>query len=428
MKEISFKKNLLKKLKSKKVIIISLMIIVVISLYYRHTIIQQKNIPIVKTVPVRYGDIITSLSVEGVIVPGEKAIIQAKVTRTIEEILIQDGELVNKGDILIKLDQSYDKLQLHQAQAQLAHAKANKSQLYNGDVARAREQARINLKEAQIALNEAKRNYDDAKFLYQVEAISKHQFELAQLQLNKAKIAYESAQKQVAISQNLVTQFEVQAANEQIKQAAENLKEAEKSFQETIITAPIAGKVIFEHPELLQKDIIIQAGTHLMTIIDTDKLQVKAYIEEENINAIKIGQPVKITGPSLPFPLTGKISKISSEAQVEKYFTQIPIYISLEGNIPELKVGTSVDVEIITNYKTNTLIVPQNTIQHLNGEPIAYVIEKHSPPVAYQRILRTGLQNEYSVEILSGLKENEKVAIITNTNLQHGMRVKLEGE
>lgn len=153
---------------------------------YRHT-------PVVKTLLAQRGDLIQSVSASGVVVAKDPVMVEAKVSGKIKEVVVEDGQEVKKGDLLIEIEEEQLNKQIDAAKAQLATAKANLSRLQGGSSQQGIESSKLNLSQAKIALEEAERNLKSTKMLYDAKAIAKEQLNLAEAQVEKAKLSHENA-------------------------------------------------------------------------------------------------------------------------------------------------------------------------------------------------------------------------------------------
>lgn len=399
----------------------------------------SKNIPKVKTVPVRRGALITSISTNGVIIPEEQEFVTSKVVGVIKEVYVNDGEDVEEACLLIELDDESIKMQIKQAETALKTAEASYSKLKNGPNASAKEQAKANLSQAKIGLKEAERNLKSLKMLYNAKAVSKEQIDLAKGQLERAKIACSSAKTQLNLARDSVTREDKEVAELQIEQAEKAKELAEEQLEEIKIYAPISGKVSFSTSAIsaitssssssssLQEGQPVTPGIPLLTITNMEKLQVKAYVDEINIKEVYVGQICEVTGDAIQGKtLPGRIAKISSNTVIQEGITAVEVIITLDNIDKGLKVGNTVDVEIITNYKTNAHLIPNQAVINQGEDKYVYVVKKQSPPRAEQRKIETGLSSETDTEILSGISENEEVILTGIEKLKNGIRVKIE--
>jgi multidrug resistance efflux pump len=232
-------------LKNKKIIFIIIPIsLFTIILYTRHLIISHSNIPVVDVVYCAKGDIENTLSASGYITAEKKVVVQPKVSGEIQEIYVEDGEKVKKGDKLIRLSQDEIEARIKQAESQLKSAKANLFSLHNESM---EEQAKANLQTAKSNLQKAEKDLKSYDVLYKEKVISKEQYDNIVYQYNQAKIAYNSAKKQYELVKNNPTPHQRKIAEAQIEQAEIQLKYLREQLKETTIFSPMDGVVVFNN-------------------------------------------------------------------------------------------------------------------------------------------------------------------------------------
>lgn len=397
---------------------------------------NYKNIPAVKTIiPVR-TTLLSSVETSGTVFAKESIPVSAKVSGRIKEIYIKDNEYVEKGKLLLEIDDEQLQSQILQAETQVLTAKSSLSRLKGTTRDSTIESANSNLAQAEIALTEAERNLKSMKKLFEAGAIAKEQLLQAENQYNKAKIAYNSAKKQLSYAKNQVNKEEIRSAELQLQQAEKNLANLKQQLKELKIYSPISGRISFAgslgplssyQKTNLEKGAIVSSGQILFTITNTDKLQVKAYVDEISIKDIKIGDICEITGEQIEGEkLRGYVSEISGSTVEQGGLNTVEVTINLQDRCENLRIGSLVDVEIITNLKRNALTIPNKAVINKGGENYCYVVERHSKPKAHLRKIKLGMQDGELVEILEGIKEGEQIIITNLEKIKDGKLVRVE--
>lgn len=360
---------------------------------------KQGNIPYIKTTYIARGALINSISAEGVVIAKEQTVVSSKIGGIIKEIYVKDGDFVEKDELLLLLEDT---------QIQ--------NQILNQDTALSL--TRGNLQNAKIARGEAEKNLNTAEELFLAKAVAKEYVEIAKAQYQKAKIAYDTAYLQT-------------------KQAEANLSLTREQTQNTKIGAPAGGRISFQQSQILglpatsgnlQVGNYIPPNTQLFTITDTSKLQIKGYVDEVNIKNVVIGQSAEVSSEMYPekiFP--GYVVKIGSTIVPQAGLPMVEVIINLQGEKDEqrdLKIGSNTDVEIITEYKKNAVLIPQSAIFEKDGEKYVYVVERKGESKVRLRGVTTGITSEDNVEILAGVKEGEEVVFGDIGTLKDGIKVK----
>ncbi len=291
-------------------------------------------------------------------VSGTIVTVGAKIPGRVSEVLVKEGDTVQAGQIIARIDARDAAAQRAQAEAAVAAAKAHYDELVNGNRPQEINQARAGVEQAQAASDQARANLEHATLnfqrmekLYQEGAVSVAQRDSAETDyrvaleaLNASQQAQHAAREKLELTITGSREEAVRAAAAQVKQAEASLEAAKLTFGETTITAPISGAVA-------QKSVnageVVIAGQPLFSITNLQDVWVNARIEETKIGKLRVGQLVDYTIDGYPDRrFTGKIYDIGTAANsvfaliptenssnnFTKVTQRIPIKISLPEN------------------------------------------------------------------------------------------------
>lgn len=179
------------------------------------------------------------------------------------------------------------------------------------------------------------------------------------------------------------------------------------------ITAPLDGIVLREDAEVGE---IAEPGQILFRVGVPKPLRVRAEVNEEDIPRVKIGQKVLFRTDAFPdHDLNGTVAEITPMGDpIAKTYR---IFIALPHDTP-LKPGMSVEANIIIRENTNVLLVPKAA---LRGDAVFVVDDNH----VSRHAVKIGLRGTRAFEVLSGLKEGERVALSPDIALHNGQRVRI---
>lgn len=266
--------------------------------------------------------------------------VSTKITSYIKEIRFQEHQTVHKGDTLVVLENDEYKIQVENALAALADAKAGNS-VVRTEVEIARNSQNIadaNIEELKTRLENAEVNYKRFKDLMDKDAIAVYQFEQVKTEYESLKAKYKalSAQK---ISSHLTTQETSRKTgiNEAaILRAKASLDLAKLNLSYTVIVAPydgILGRVSLEEGQL------VQSGQQLFYIVRDQQKWVTANYTENQMKQIALGKKVRLSVDAIPHVVfVGEIKAIS-EATGSKY-SSIPVdnstgnFVKVQQRIP----------------------------------------------------------------------------------------------
>lgn len=280
--------------------------------------------------------------------------VSTKVTGYIKDIRFQEHQTVHKGDTLVILENDEYKIQVENALAALADAKAGNSVVQTEvEIARNSQNiAEANIEELKTRLENAEVNYKRFKDLMDKDAIAVYQFEQVKTDYESLKAKYKALSAQ-RVSSHLTTQetSRKRGINEAaILRARAALDLAKLNLSYTVVVAPydgILGRVTLEEGQL------VQAGQQLFNIVRDQQKWVTANYTENQMKQIALGKKVKLSVDAVPnVVFTGEIKAIS-EATGSKY-SSIPVDNST-GNFVKVQQRIPVRIEFSKDNKVEDL-------------------------------------------------------------------------
>ena len=374
--------------------------------------------------------IVETVSATGKIQPEIQVKISSEVSGEITALAVKEGQVVKKGDLLVKINPDLYTSGLNRSQSNLSSTKSG-------------------LNQAAASFKEAKTSYERSKTLFDKGIISRSDFDKAIASFEVAK-----AVKQTAY-------YNVQSANATVSEARDNLGR-------TTIYAPANGTISGLTVELGERVVGTQqmTGTPMMTVANLDNMEVEVDVNENDIVKISIGDLAKVQVDAfLKKEFQGQVTSISNSAtatltadQVTNFKVKVRIlkasYVDLTAGKPAsyspFRPGMTATVDIITKTKTKVVGVPISSVV-IKSDTTAVKItdikddeeEKLKPKSdkkyecvfvkvgdkAKIRIIKTGIQDDANIEVQEGLKPGETVITGPYTtvtkDLQSGDRVKV---
>lgn len=232
-------------------------------------------------------------------------------------------------------------------------------------------------------------------------------------QLEQAKRNLERERK--LLSQKAATREGVRALQEGVDIAQAAYTEALTFQQYTRIKAPINGRVTRKH---VNEGDLATPGKPLLNIEDNNHLQVITDIPERYIFEVRQGDKLKIDVPSADMTITGTVAEVAPSADPQT--RTAPVKLDIEAH-PQLYGGQFVRV-VLNTQVAHTLTVPQSALVPFGQMERVFVVDAD---IAELRLVRSGENYGDSIEILSGLKEGERVVIEGQETLRDGQPVVL---
>lgn len=259
-------------------------------------------------------------------VEGEEYRVVAETAGKIKEIMVKEGEGVQKGQLIAQLDDSAARLQLALAQANLAAAQARAGDVKAGNRPQQIAQARAQVRALQASLQGAQENWRRAKSQRQdVEELvasggaTADQLEAAKAAEASARAAVESlkaqieaAQQQVRLLEAGATDYALSAQEAQVEAALRQEDLASLQVEKAKVTAPASGIV---QSILLKIGELANPGSTIVTLVDPAQLYVNIFVPQSQLDQVKIGQKVRVTAESGELKGEGTIVYISPQGE-----------------------------------------------------------------------------------------------------------------
>ena len=181
----------------------------------------------------------------------------------------------------------------------------------------------------------------------------------------------------------------------------------QKVYKETAVVAPMAGQVIVRS---------VDPGKTVTTsdslFVLSDRLLVKAYVDETDIGRVKVGQKALIGLDAYPeIKVNGVVGHIYYESHLQNNVNIYNVDV-LPESIPDVfRSGMSANIEIIVEEKNNALLLPAAAVQSRNGKTVVLQHRRSKPGEVRFKSVKTGLQDEAHIEILEGLTDNDVVLL-----------------
>jgi HlyD family secretion protein len=367
--------------------------------------------PAVVVDQVKRGNLVETVVASGHVETPFRVEIGSQITGTVEEVLVQEGERVSKGQPLISLEARELKATVVQAQGAVAQAEARMRQLDELTLPSAREA----LTQAQANLLNAQHTFDRTSQLTQNGFATRAALDDAQKTLDVARTQVRTAEFQVYTASPGGSDYVM--AQTLLNQAHANLETAESRLGYATISAPRDGVLITRNVE---RGAVVQPGKALLILAPTGEMQLVLQIDERNLGKLALGQKALASADAYPDQkFAAVVSYINpgiditrASVEVKLTVTDPPVYLRQD-------MTASVDIEVAA--KDRTLVLPVRSVHDvLSGQPWVLGINGGR---AVKRPVRLGLRGNSNIEILEGVAEGE-VAIPLNSGVLTGQHVR----
>jgi len=343
------------------------------------------------------GDLRRDVSVQGRVVAALHPTLVAPAQGTVS-MTAKAGQVVRKGEILAVIDSPEVRSALEQAKAQLLSLQSDTERekiAGRQSAARLRQEADI----ARTRLEAAKRALVRAETLHKEGLLNRGDFERAQDELHLAELQVAQATREISLSDES-SSFNVRARSLQVERQQSVAAELQKRYDDLTIRAPFDG-MIAALP-VNDRDSVV-ANAPVISIVNLSSLELELQIPEDYAADVQIGTPVSITYGAEE--QQGHVTAVSPEVTGN----QITARAVPDGGWPAgMKQNQRVTTRLVFESKHNVLKVARGAFLESGGGRSAYVVDGNS---ATRRAIEAGAVSVSEIEIVSGLREGERIVV-----------------
>lgn len=397
--------------KSKNILIVSAFILVCLSIFVvyhlsvHNVVVSKKNVQTTVTVvSVVRTDLIKTISLVGQTLPQAQVDIAAKYQGKVNAVHVELGQEVMPGQILIVQDTGDADISIGQNQASYQQASA--------DAMTTASTVNANYDKVQTNYDKALASYRRNKQVFDVGGISLEDFEISQQALADAKANLDV----IANQMNQGVPASILSAQANAQKAQTTIAAAQKQRDDLVLRAPRAGVIGYRQVEA--GDIVSQ-GQKLLSIYDNRNIYVDCQVSEQDLAAFFIGMNVNVGVESIGQSIAGQVIYISPSVDTTNLTYTVRVLIDNETGL--LKSGMFTRSVLNTVLRPNTLVISKDALLEKNGEQYVFVVDDKN--VVHRRTVKIGARGDATVEIISGLNEQEKVATNNLSRLREDMTI-----
>lgn len=342
--------------------------------------------------------IVETITANGKIQPEKEVKITPDVSGEIVELTVREGDQVVKGQLLLRIKPDVYISQKDRSLAAISSARAR-------------------LAQAEAQFIQAELTFKRTEQLYSEQTISKSEYEQAEASYRVAKA-------------------EVDAARFSVVSAEASVKEADENLIKTSIYSPMTGTVSMLLVELGERvaGTGLMAGTEMLRVADLSRMEARVEVNENDIPGVKMGDTASIEVDAYPeYKFRGVVTQIANSAkttgvsadQVTNFDVKILVlpesYSNIEGSSDThpLRPGMSTTVDIQTRIRSGVIAVPIESvttrtdttklISSTSDKDMRTLVFITDGVRALARDVKTGIQDNSYIEIISGVSEGERV-------------------
>jgi len=381
---------------------------------------MNKDVVTVAVATVSQKHLVEEVPDAGKVVAADREMILSEGTGTVKAIHFQMGDKVGAGQVLMDIHVPNAEQRLATARANLAAAESNLQQAGAGGQSAEILAAQYAVSQAQNIHEQNQATLERTRSLFQQGAVAQTDLERAEASCKDSQAAYDKAQADLRRAQESGP-LQIQSLQAAAEAARLQLQLVQRQTAPGLVSTR-SGQVL---SIMVQAGDQITEGTPLLAIGSLGTLSIQADVTESESAKIKAGQAVIISGNAFQnqtYP--GRVTQVGMEVinkvKTGQEDTFLPVIVEVEGDSP-LMPGYNVDLDIIT-ADSQALVIPIEALIEKEEGPSVWVIKDG---LAHLIPVKTGISDGMTIEIKSGLAQDDRVVINPPAQLQEGSKVRI---
>lgn len=315
------------------------------------------------------SDLVKKTVATGSVVPRKEIDIKPQVSGIIEEIYIEAGKNVKKGDLIARVKIIPNMVELNNAESRM-----NK---------------------ARISYEDAKLVYDRQKKVYEQGVIPEAEFQRFRLEYNNAMEEMETAESNLQLIKEGVSRKSGNATNTLIRSTIEGM----------ILDVPVeVGNSVIESNTFNE-------GTTIASVADMGEMIFEGKVDETEVGKLKIGMPLILSiGAIEEEKFDAVLEYVSPKGKEENGAIQFEIKADVKLKEDAfIRAGYSANADIVLERKDSVMVIPESLLKFEKEGDSAYVEIETTPQIFEKRYIKTGLSDGVNIEVKEGLEIKDKL-------------------
>lgn len=378
----------------------SMIVLLLLVLVVGFAVFRWSQGPRVSTYSVSSMPLVQTVVATGRVITTSRTQIGSEVTGVVLERLVEEGDKVAKGDLLLVLSSEDVAAQVRQAQAELSELTSS-----------TRPQAAVDLANAEVALAQARRDVERRRELAAIDAISDEEMEQAIQAEAQARNNVENARlRAMALSSGGV---EEELLRERIAALQAQLNKAQ-------VRSEVSGTVLTRDVE---PGDLVQPGRTLFTIAQAGSTEIQVPLDERNLSKLALQQAAVVIADAYPNrPFAARINFIAPSINAQNGTVEVRLAVD---PVPEfLRQDMTVSVNVETDSREQALVIPNDAF--IEGQDNQAQVLLVRDGRVQRQIVTLGLRGLTASEVVSGLKAGDQVLTDATSDIEDGTKVRVE--
>ena len=349
---------------------------------------------------------------------------------------VEKGDFVEKGVVLVRLEDDEYRAQLQQAKGNLENLQFQLKELENGSRPEEVARAAANLEQAKADLENARVNLERVRGLHKEGVIPPQDLDNAQARYDGQEARVNSLKRDYEIYRIGPRREVIEAMRGRVEQAKGEVALRETYLDATIIRAPSSGTIlerVVEKGEFLTTGFVGDRGAKgfVVSMADLNDLQVELDISQDDFAKLTMGQKAIVTTDAFPDrKYEGVIAEMSPEANRQKATVQVKVQVLKPDSYlrPEMNARAAFVAQEATGKKDgppppSRIVIPNAAIRDDSGKKLIFIVVQGK---AIERTIKVGNPTSKGIEVADGLIGGEEIVLNPPTGLKDGDRVQIK--
>ena len=406
-------------------LISAIVVLVILSIglgvyFYKQSV---KDPTIYDTTKPEYGDVVKKTVATGSIKPRKEVQIKPQVSGVIDELFIEEGQIVEKGQQVARIKLIPSEMNVNSAQSSVELARIRLDQAQR-ELKRQKEvySKNLDVESAKASFENAKNELERNQALLDDGIISEQEYNRVLLDYQVAKTQYDNAE---ITSQNQLRQFEsdVDIRSQELEAAQNNLQLLREGVTSNskqisnIVTSTLNGMVldipVEEGSSVIERN-NFNEGTSIAAIADMNTLIFEGKVDESEVGKLKEGMPIELTVGALEdIKIEGILEQIAPQGVLEEGTVKFEIVAAIQNTSEAfLRAGYSASGDIILERKDQVLTIQERDLIIDEDTDSTFVEVATGEQEFKKQYVETGLSDGIAIEVLNGLDTTTKLKVI----------------
>jgi HlyD family secretion protein len=345
------------------------------------------------------------IAVIGTVEPIQTIYLDAIEGGRVEEILLEEGSMLKKGDVIMRLSNTNLILDISNNEAQVARA-INELRTARLMMVQQQMNSESQIIETDRRMKLQERAYRNNQLLFDQQLISSEEYEQSRELYEATKKTLELLQE-IQIQDSIFRAIQVESLENSVNSMTSNLEIIKGRLENLQIKAPVNGELASLRPEIGQ---VISYGTRIGTVNVLDSYKLRVEIDEHYIARVQRGLNGDCDFAGIAYP--GQITKIYPEVINSRFYVDM----EFDDEIPTtIRIGQTSRIRLELGESKEAVLIPRGGFYQSTGGQWVFIVDE-TGDFAYRRDISIGRQNPRFYEVLSGLEPGEKVIISSYDN------------